>query len=100
MKTTLTATQILKVLKNELPLCFKKGAQKLPLAFNIHQVILYHYAMDTRFDQKGLKQAIGFYTQSTHYLKKMKAGTHRIDIKGNPQTGSSTPVKKNMLKIY
>ncbi len=31
MKNKLTANQTLKLLKKKLPLCFKKGAQKLPL---------------------------------------------------------------------
>ncbi len=95
MKNKLTANQTLKLLKNELPLCFKKGAGKSPLALNIHEEILQHYANDIRFDEKILKQAIQFYTQSTNYLKKIKAGTYRIDIKGRTQT-----TVKNFEKKY
>ncbi len=82
MKNKLTANQTLKLLKNELPLCFKKGAKKLPLSLNIHQEILQHYGKDKRIDEKVLKKAIQFYTQSTNYLKKLQSGAYRIDIKG------------------
>lgn len=102
MKSKFTSTQTLKLLKNELPLCFKTGTEKLPLALNIHEDILHYYANDPRFDEKILKKAIGFYTQSTNYLKKVKEGTHRIDIRGNPKTAVKNfeeKYAKHLLKM-
>ncbi len=85
-KKSVSSYVVLKILKNEFPLCFKKGTKKLPLALNIHKKLIQHYKNDLRFDKQTLEEAIRFYTHSIKYLKIVKENTPRISLKGNEES--------------
>ncbi len=61
------AIDALDVLKIELPLCFKRGKEKLSIAVGIHHNVLTYYANDTRFSKTNLRKAINLYTSGTIY---------------------------------
>jgi len=80
------AIHALEVLKNELPLCFKHGKEKLPIAVGIHHDVLAYYASDKRFSKTNLRKAINLYTSGTIYLKKIVEGAVRINLVGQETT--------------
>ncbi len=80
------AIEALNVLKAELPLCFKHGKEKLPIAVGIHHDVLSHYANDKRFSKTNLRKAINLYTSGTVYLGKITVGIPRIDLLGKETT--------------
>jgi sRNA-binding protein len=62
-------TELLKILKEELPLCFKKGNDKIPLMQGIHHEVIEYYKNDTRFNSTAIRHAIRFSVSSNTYLK-------------------------------
>ncbi len=70
------------VLIQELPNCFKKGDQKLPLCLGIHIQVHTHYKDETRFEPKLIQKGLNKYCSGTNYLSKIIEGVPRIDIHG------------------
>ncbi|MBS0287993.1 MAG: ProQ/FinO family protein [Proteobacteria bacterium] len=73
---------VLEILKQELPLCFKRAGFKQPLKIDIHKDVLNYYRQDERFTPRTLSKAIGFYTKGKAYLKTLLEGADRIDLEG------------------
>jgi ProP effector len=84
MQKTEDYFEVMEILKNELPKCFRRGNAKLPLAIGIHESVLAHFKNDGRFDADTLKKAIRLYVKGTKYLTSIIEGTPRIDINGDP----------------
>src|SRR5262245_4170708 len=74
---------VLEILKTELPECFRRGDQKLPLAIGILESVLKHFENDERFDVMTLKKAVGLYCNGGQYISSLVEGAPRIDINGN-----------------
>ncbi len=74
--------EVLEILKKELPQCFKRGDEKLPLAVGILESVLKHFENDMRFDSLTLKKAIALYCKGTKYLSAVIEGAPRIDMNG------------------
>ncbi len=91
-------TEILKIFKEELPECFKKGNEKIPLMQGIHHEVIAHYKNDLRFDNAAIRHAIRFYVSSTVYLRKVVEGTPRINFKGKP-IGTVSASEEHNAKI-
>ncbi len=75
--------EALEVLKNELPLAFRRGEDKLPLKRKIRDDVINHYKDDKRFKPHIFKGAIGIYVNGRKYLKAHTEGAARIDLNGN-----------------
>jgi len=90
---------VLEILKTELPKCFRRGDEKLPLAIGIHASVLKHFESDERFDAKTLKKAIGLYCIGGEYINSIAEGAPRIDIKGNPVSSVQKPEEEYALKV-
>jgi ProP effector len=91
--------EVLKILKNELSACFKRGNEKLPLAIGIHESVITHYANDKRFDPRTLIKAIMFYCKGTKYLHSLIKGAARIDITGKTAGSVSESEALHAIKI-
>jgi ProP effector len=89
------AIEALNAFKNDLPLCFKRGKEKLPIAIGIHHDVLAHYANDTRFSKTNLREALSLYTFATEYLKKIREGAPRINLLGKETTSVSKEEEEN-----
>ncbi len=95
------AIDVLEVLKDELPTCFRRGKEKRPLAHGVHESVIRYYAADSRFNQEVLKKAIELYVNGTKYLKNVICGGSRIDLYGKPIsniTSSDRDYAKNILE--
>ena len=86
--------EVLQILKTDLPACFKKGTQKIPLVKGIHEQIISYYNNDKKFYSHIIYLAVGYYVTSTKYLKTLVSGTPRIDINGN-FSGAVTTEEEN-----
>ena len=98
--------EVLEILKKELPQCFKRGHDKLPLALGIHKELIKHYSQDPRFSNLMLRRAFYYYCHGEAYLKNIKEGMLRINLKGEKvskvtvleQSYALTQLKKRQAK--
>lgn len=93
------AIVVLDVLKDELPACFRRGGNKQPLAPNIQESVIEHYAADSRFNKDILKKALALYVNGTKYLKSVISGHSRIDLEGNV-VSKITKVEREYAKNF
>jgi len=78
----LTPNEILEILRQDFPPCFKKNAVKIPLSVGIHKEVFEHYKNDARLSKRAIRFALRSYTSRYSYLKILTVGNQRINLKG------------------